>query len=61
VYTAAIRLVSKERRQDVFGAVLGPMRDLMRAQIMQDSLLAEVEHIIATMEDLVRGADMMPS
>jgi hypothetical protein len=33
----------------------------MRAEVLHDSLLAEVEHIIATMEDLVSGADGTPS
>jgi hypothetical protein len=35
-------------------SALGPMRDLVAAKVLQDDLLAEVEHVITVMEDAIR-------
>ena len=60
-YDAAISLVPEHRRKDVLGTVLGPMRDLITVQILQGDLLAEVEHVIATMEDAIRDGSRAPA
>jgi Flp pilus assembly protein TadD len=63
-YDAAIKLVTNDQRKDVLSTVLGPMRDLITAQVLKGDLLAEVEHIITTMEDAIRdggGSEGMDS
>lgn len=53
-YDAAIKLVTNDQRKDVLSTVLGPMRDLITAQVLKGDLLAEVEHIITMMDDAIR-------
>ncbi len=50
VYEQAISLVPEHQRKDVLGSVLGPMTDLITAQVLDGDLLAEVKYVIALIE-----------
>jgi tetratricopeptide (TPR) repeat protein len=51
VYEEAINLIPGYERKDVLGSFLNPMREIIRAQVLDGELLAEVENVIAIMEN----------
>jgi tetratricopeptide (TPR) repeat protein len=46
-YDDAIDLVPADRRRDVFGSVLGPLRDYITAGVLDSEVLEEVKKVIA--------------
>jgi Flp pilus assembly protein TadD len=50
VYGQAINLIPEDQRKDALGSVLGPLADLITAQVLDGDLLAEVKYVVAMIE-----------
>ncbi len=57
VYQEAIDTVPRDRRADTLRSVLGPMHDMIRAQVLSGDLLAELEQVITMLEGAMREAE----
>jgi len=56
VYGQAINLIPEDQRKDTLGSVLGPLADLITAQVLDGDLLAEVKYVVAMIERVMPTA-----